>query len=64
MICNICSKEIDEKDIEKGNIPMRINNIPGMCHARCKADFDIQIVGTGKMSENLSNKIAEIRDQK
>jgi len=45
-ICSVCNKKIIEKDIEKGNTPMRIANIPGYVHKKCKAEFDMDVIGS------------------
>lgn len=58
--CAVCQKRITEKDVEKGNGPFRIPNIPGFVHARCKAGFDIQMVGAPVATENLDRKLKDL----
>ena len=49
--CSLCEKEFTAEDVDKDRITT-IQNIPGQVHKRCKAEFDIGIVGTGEV-ENL-----------
>ena len=59
MNCSICLKEFTAEDIEQDRIT-KIQNIPGQVHKKCKAEFDIQIVGTGRVTENLEKKKDEL----
>ena len=47
--CQYCMKPITIDDVVDRNPPMRISNMPGFYHARCKAYFDGDIISTGKM---------------
>lgn len=49
--CQKCSKEITLEDIQKNNGPVRIVNLPGFFHKRCKAQVDIDIVSTGRVDQ-------------
>lgn len=58
--CSICGRRITDRDADKGNGPFRIPNIPGFSHAKCKAGFDIQMVGAPVSSENLDRKLKDL----
>jgi len=53
-ICQRCMKEITVKDDEEKNGPITISNLPGYYHKKCKAYFDMEIVGRGNVVEDLS----------
>jgi len=52
--CNKCCRIITYKDVEKGNGPIRILNMPGFFHKKCKAEFDIDIVSTSEYKGDLN----------
>jgi hypothetical protein len=71
MRCSICDKEIKPTDtyviyingepVERSNFGIRVANLPtGWVHRRCKVDFDNNIVGNGRITENLENQIKDL----
>jgi hypothetical protein len=52
--CSICDKIIGSEDIIAENVPVRIKNIPGFAHRRCRARFDMNIVGNSTFDSSFS----------
>ena len=51
--CMKCDKPITQNDVDNDNGPTTIANMPGHVHRRCKAYFDIDIVGSGRKVRDL-----------
>ena len=56
-ICFICNILITEKDIEKGNIPVKVRDIPGYIHRRCRGRLSMGIIETATNAEDLTGEI-------
>lgn len=51
-ICGVCCSPINALDIlKRKNGPVKIMNMPGFYHKRCKADFDVHLVSTSVVTD-------------
>ena len=54
--CNVCGLDITERDIKRNNGAMRILNMAGYVHRRCKAQFDAELINGCPMTNLESMK--------
>jgi hypothetical protein len=49
--CQYCLRPITEEDVEKGNGSIKMGNMPGFYHRKCRVKVDMFLLDTARVTE-------------